>query len=156
VNDYDIRLGYSELDNVKTLVKEYVDALGVNLEFQHYDDEINSLPGKYALPDGRLYLIYYRSELAGCVALHRLSEDSCEIKRLFVRPKYRGLKLGKKLMQKIINDAKELKYQEAYLDTLSSLESAVEMYRKLGFLEIPAYYDNPLENVLYFKLDLYF
>jgi ribosomal protein S18 acetylase RimI-like enzyme len=154
MNDYEIRLAYSELDNVKILFQEYVDALGVNLEFQHYDDEINSLPGKYALPDGRIYVLYYRSQLAGCIALRRLSEDSCEIKRLFVRPEYRGLKLGKKLTLQIINDAKELKYKEIYLDTLYSLESALKMYKKLGFHEIPAYYNNPLENVIYLKMQV--
>lgn len=154
MQNYKIKLAYDELDNVKQLFREYETFLGVNLEFQQYEDEINGLPGKYALPDGRIYVIYYQDKLAGCIALRRYDEESCEIKRLFVRPEFRGKKLGKILMETIIEMAKEQNYKFALLDTLSKLESAVAVYKKMGFVEVEAYYENPLEDVLYFRIEL--
>lgn len=149
-----IILAYDYIENVRTLFEEYSKMLGVNLDFQSYDDEINNLPGKYSMPDGRLYLAYYNDNLAGCIALRRLDKDTCEMKRLYVRPNFRGLKIGKLLSEKVICDAKEIGYKTMCLDTLSTLESAVYTYKNLGFKEVSPYYNNPLNNVLYFKLDL--
>ena len=150
----EISLAYDYIDEVKGLFEEYTKMLGVNLDFQHYDEEINSLPGKYIMPDGRLYLAYYNGNLAGCIGLRKFDKDTCEMKRLFVRSEFRGLKIGKLLSLKVINDAKKLGYKTMYLDTLSTLENAVYTYKNLGFKEIEPYYKNPLEDVLYFKLDL--
>lgn len=150
----DIKLAYDDLENVKLLFNEYTAMLGVNLAFQGYDAEIKNLPGKYAMPSGRLYIAYCGNKAAGCIALRKFGEDGCEMKRLFVRPEYRHLKIGKKLVDKIITDAHELKYKHMVLDTLSNLHGAVALYKKSGFHEVEAYYENPLDNVLYFKLDL--
>jgi ribosomal protein S18 acetylase RimI-like enzyme len=149
-----IKPAYDELNNVKQLFREYAEFLGVDLGFQRYDEEISALPGKYALPDGRLYVVYFEEKLAGCVALRKIDDTSCEFKRLFVRPEFRGQGLGRKLMEKVINDAKGLGYHTGYLDTLSTLISAIAVYEKLGFEKIPPYYDNPLENVAYYRLEL--
>lgn len=151
---YEIKPGYDRLDEVETLFKEYHKHLGVDLCFQNYDEELATLPGKYAYPDGRLYVIYLEDKLAGCIALRRYDDTRCEMKRLFVREQFRGLRLGQILAEKIIHDAKTIGYKEMVLDTLSTLESAVIMYRRMGFEEIPPYYDNPLKDVLYFKLSL--
>lgn len=154
--EIDIKAAYNDLENIKLLFNEYTTMLGVNLTFQGYDEEIKNLPGKYALPYGRLYIAYYNNKAAGCIALRKFENDGCEMKRLFVRPEYRHLKIGKKLVDKIIEDARELKYKYKYmvLDTLSNLHEAVSLYRKSGFQEVEAYYENPLDNVLYFKLEL--
>ena len=152
--EIDIRAAYNDLENIKLLFNEYTTMLGVNLTFQGYDEEIKNLPGKYALPYGRLYIAYYNNKAAGCIALRKFENDGCEMKRLFVRPEYRHLKIGKKLVDKIIEDARELKYKYMVLDTLSNLHEAVSLYRKSGFQEVEAYYENPLDNVLYFKLEL--
>jgi len=151
---YEIKLAYDRLDEVRTLFKEYHKMLGVDLCFQDFEDELKTLPGKYAQPDGRLYVITLENKLAGCIGLRRYDETRCEMKRLFVRPQFRGLRLGQILAEKIIQDAKDIGYKEMVLDTLSSLESAVYMYRKMGFEEVEPYYDNPLKDVLYFKLKL--
>ncbi|CAK7011068.1 GNAT family N-acetyltransferase [Fusobacterium varium] len=152
--EIDIKAAYNDLENIKLLFNEYTTMLGVNLAFQGYDEEIKNLPGKYALPYGRLYIAYYDNKAAGCIALRKFENDGCEMKRLFVRPEYRHLKIGKKLVDKIIEDARELKYKYMVLDTLSNLHEAVSLYRKSGFQEVEAYYENPLDNVLYFKLEL--
>lgn len=152
--EIDIKAAYNDLENIKLLFNEYTTMLGVNLTFQGYDEEIKNLPGKYALPYGRLYIAYYNNKAAGCIALRKFENDGCEMKRLFVRPEYRHLKIEKKLVDKIIEDARELKYKYMVLDTLSNLHEAVSLYRKSGFQEVEAYYENPLDNVLYFKLEL--
>ncbi|KAF0227321.1 MAG: hypothetical protein FD133_1293 [Erysipelotrichaceae bacterium] len=151
---YEIKSAYDRLDEVKTLFKEYHKMLGVDLCFQDFEEELLTLPGKYATPDGRLYVITLEGKLAGCIGLRRYDETRCEMKRLFVRPQFRGLRLGQILAEKIIQDARDIGYEEMVLDTLSSLESAVFMYRKMGFEEVEPYYDNPLKDVLYFKLKL--
>lgn len=151
---YEIKTAYDRLDEVRTLFREYHKMLGVDLCFQNYEEELASLPGKYLPPDGRLYLIYLEGKLAGCIALRRFDETRCEMKRLFVRPQFRGLRLGQILAQHIIDDAKAIGYQAMVLDTLKSLESAVTMYRRMGFEEVAPYYDNPLNDVLYFQLTL--
>ncbi len=154
MSDITIKLAYDELDNVRQLFKEYTESLDVDLSFQKYDEEISGLPGKYARPDGRLYVIYYKEHLAGCVALRKIDAQSCEFKRLFVRPLFRGKKLGYILMEKVIEDARQIGYQTGYLDTLSMLKSAIAVYEKLGFENIPPYYDNPLKNVVYYRIKL--
>lgn len=151
---YEIKTAYDRLDEVRTLFREYHKMLGVDLCFQNYEEELASLPGKYLPPDGRLYLIYLEGKLAGCIALRRFDETRCEMKRLFVRPQFRGLRLGQILAQRLIDDAKAIGYQAMVLDTLKSLESAVTMYRRMGFEEVAPYYDNPLNDVLYFQLTL--
>lgn len=145
---------YNEIENIKVLFREYVDMLGVNLDFQDFENELNTLPGKYSSPKGRMYIAYCDDKLAGCIALRSFEKDSCEMKRLFVRPEFRNHNIGGFLVDRIISDAKEIGYKFMVLDTLTSLKSAVSLYRKKGFKEINSYYNNPLDNVLYFKLEL--
>jgi ribosomal protein S18 acetylase RimI-like enzyme len=145
---------YDHLDDVRKLFIEYQTSLGIDLCFQNYEEELKSLPGKYASPDGRLYMITIDEEIAGCIALRRFDKTRCEMKRLYIRPQYRGHHCGQLLVEKIIQEAKIIGYEEMVLDTLSSLKSAVSLYQRNGFIEVNPYYDNPLQDVLYFKLKL--
>lgn len=151
---FSIELAYNALDSVRTLFTEYTRMLGVNLDFQNYEQELLQLPGKYALPDGRLYLARCEGEAIGCVALRRLGPTSCEMKRLYVKPEFRGQKVGQILAEKVIADAEKLKYEYMVLDTLAQLDKAIKLYQKLGFYNIEPYYENPLDNVIYMRRDL--
>jgi ribosomal protein S18 acetylase RimI-like enzyme len=149
----EIKPAYEEIDNIKTLFAEYTQMLGVNLDFQNYQKELEQLPGKYALPDGRLYIAYAENQVVGCIALRRIDDATCEMKRLYVRPEFRGKKIGQMLAEQIIEDAVKLKYDYMVLDTLAILKSALNLYKNLGFYEIEPYYQNPLDNVIYMRLD---
>jgi GNAT superfamily N-acetyltransferase len=151
---YEIKSAYDELENVKILFQEYMEMLNENLCFQNYQYEFDNLLSVYGEPDGRLYVVYLEGKLAGCVALKKISDDICELKRLFVRDEYRKFGLGSILMQKIIDDARATGYKKMYLDTLQRLTAALNLYKKFGFEEIEAYYENPLENVIYMQLIL--
>ena len=149
---------YEEPETVKELLAEYTVMLEEGnpeiwecLRLQHYDDELEDLQGKYGRPEGRLYLIRRGEETAGCVALLKMDETRCEIKRLYVRPAYRGQGLGARAVEKILEEARAVGYESMYLDTLDFLKSAVELYRKLGFEEIPPYNDNPLKGTVFMK-----
>ena len=153
-NNYTIKLAYDELDNVRELFKEYTNFLGIDLTFQHFDAELKNLPGKYALPHGRLYVLYFQQHLAGCAALRPLNKNACEFKRLYVRPAFRGHKLGKALMNQLIAAAKELGYTAAYFDTLNTLTTAVQMYTKMPCQQIAAYYPVKRKDLNFYKLPL--
>lgn len=150
-----IKPAYDEIDSVRVLFKEYTQMLGVNLDFQNYERELDELPGKYALPDGRLYIACAKEKAIGCIALRRIDAAVCEMKRLYVKPEFRGHKVGQLLADRIIEDAAKLEYAYMVLDTLTKLESAVNLYRKLGFYEIEPYYKNPLQNVIYMRKALF-
>jgi len=128
--------------------------LGIDLTFQGFDEEIHTLPGKYALPKGRLYIAVCDDDLAGCIALRPLDEKCCEMKRLFVRPQFRGLKIGRLLIDTIIAEAKNMQYEYMVLDSLPSLEKAVSIYKSMGFRETEPYYNNPISGAVYLRLDL--
>jgi ribosomal protein S18 acetylase RimI-like enzyme len=145
---------YDEIESIKTLFTEYTQMLGVNLDFQNYEKELEQLPGKYALPDGRLYIAYAENKATGCIALRRINDTICEMKRLYVRPEFREQKIGQMLADQLIEDATKLKYDYMVLDTLGTLKSAITLYKKLGFYEIEPYYQNPLDNVIYMRLKL--
>lgn len=150
----EIRLGYQVIDKVKMLFQEYTNALGIDLDFQNYTDELLNLPGDYALPCGRLYIANYNESLAGLIALRPFDESCCEMKRLYVRPEYRKKGIGRALAERVISDAREMKYNNIVLDTLSSLTNSVSLYRKLGFQEIQPYRYNPVPNAIFFRLEL--
>ncbi len=124
------------------------------LEIQHYDEEIKHLESKYGVPYGRLYLAYCNEELAGCIGLRKIDEQNCEMKRLYVRPQFRGRKIGNQLIKKIITDAKEIGYTHMLLDTLPFLKSAINIYMNFGFYRIESYNDSPMSTSIYMKLDL--
>lgn len=149
-----IKLAYDDIDMIKLLFGEYTSMLGVDLGFQNYDDELQNLPGGYALPHGRLYIAHYDDQLAGCIALRPIDNNCCEMKRLFVRPTFRGQGIGKALAEKVISDAKEMEYQAMLLDTITSLSSSIALYKKLGFYEIEPYRFNPLPNALFLRVQL--
>ena len=145
----------SELQQVRALFAEYVDWLGINLCFQNYEKELAELPGEYAPPSGRLFLVVEGDVAAACGALRDLGEGTCEMKRLFVRPEFRGQRLGWQLAELILNEAREIGYQRIRLDTLpGKMDLAIAMYRVLGFKEIEAYYNNPVSDALFMELDL--
>lgn len=144
-----------DVDHARELFKEYEAWLGIDLCFQNFEKELAELPGKYAPPDGRLLLAVENGNVAGCVALRKIGEGICEIKRLFLRPAFRGKGLGRQLAERIIRDAREIGYQRMRLDTLPpKMNDAIALYRSLGFKEIEAYYDNPVPGAKFMELDL--
>jgi len=145
----------TQIAQVRALFLEYAQSLGFSLCFQNFDQELDNLPGEYAPPDGRVLLVESEGQLAGCVALHKLAADICEMKRLYVRPQFRGRKLGRALADRVIAEARRIGYKRMRLDTVEPvMKDAVVMYRKLGFKEIPAYRANPNAGTLYMELEL--
>jgi putative acetyltransferase len=138
------------------LFREYESWLGMSLCFQGFEEELATLPGKYAPPKGRLLLAYSEDQLAGCIALRSLAEDGiCEMKRLFVRDGFRGKQVGLRLIEQLINEAREIGYTAMRLDTHpEKMGKAVSLYNAHGFVEVPPYYDNPHEGVLFMELPL--
>jgi ribosomal protein S18 acetylase RimI-like enzyme len=140
---------------IRELFLEYAESLGFSLCFQGFDQELASLPGDYAPPGGRLILATSNTRAIGCVALHKITADVCEMKRLYVRPKFRGKGLGRELAEKIIAEARRIGYKKLRLDTVEPrMQKAVAMYRQLDFYEIPPYRSNPIEGALYMELQL--
>ncbi len=144
----------NEIEIVGQLFREYEAFLGVDLDFQSFEEELAGLPGKYQCPDGELLIGQEGNQVLGCVALRRLDEHSCEMKRLYVRPEGRGTGLGRQLAEAIIASARDLGYATMRLDTLGRLSEAMQLYESLGFRKTEAYYDNPLSGVVYWALDL--
>jgi ribosomal protein S18 acetylase RimI-like enzyme len=132
------------LNQVRTLFQAYADGLGIDLTYQGFPEELATLPGKYAQPHGELLLAKLDGKSVGCVGLRPLEDGACEMKRLYVDPQARGLKLGKALVEAIIQAAIERGYKEMRLDTMSTMTEAISLYKGLGFAEIPAYFDSPL------------
>jgi methylthioribose-1-phosphate isomerase len=128
--------------------------LGMDLTFQNYTSEYDGLPGKYALPDGRLYVAYCDGRLAGVVALRRFDERRGEVKRMFVRPEFRRLGIGQALVERLIEESRLVGYESLVLDSDLKLEASILLYKKLGFREIEPYYHNPHPGSVYYRLDL--
>ena len=150
----EIKAAYDNLDAVRDLFREYAKGLGVDLCFQDFEQELSTLPGKYARPKGRLYLAYDQGEAIACIALRPIDERIGEVKRLYVKPTHRRQGLSKILVERIIDDARSLGYKRLVLDTLNTMTPAMNLYKSLGFVEIEAYYPNPLEGATYFALEL--
>jgi putative acetyltransferase len=161
----------AHIAQARELFLEYEKSLGFSLCFQNFDQELAGLPGDYAPPAGRLLLAEYDGQLAGCVALHKLAtkgsseaasevykEDAsefCEMKRLYLRPQFRGKGLGRVLADRIIAEARAIGYKRMRLDTVEPvMKDAVVMYRRLGFQEIAPYCSNPMPGALYMELEL--
>jgi ribosomal protein S18 acetylase RimI-like enzyme len=146
--------GDSRIEEIQKLLLEYAEWLGVDLCFQGFNEELASLPGRYAAPGGALFLSMRGTEAAGCVAIRGLDDDVCEMKRLWVRPRFRGQALGLRLATAAIDAALRLGYRTMRLDTLAPMREALRLYRNLGFREIPAYYDNPIPGAVYLEKSL--
>ena len=139
----------------RDLFNEYASSLGFSLCFQSFDKELAQLPGIYAPPSGRLLLAEQLGQYAGCIALHALEQDICEMKRLYVRPQFRGVNLGRKLVETVVTEARSIGYARMRLDTVPSvMGKAVELYRQLGFRGIEPYVFNPVEGAIYLELEL--
>ena len=145
----------AQIDQARELFLEYAQSLGFSLCFQNFNEELAGLPGDYAPPQGRLLLGEYDRQVAGCVALHKLEAGICEMKRLYLRPQFRGKGLGRVLADRIIAEGRQIGYERMRLDTVEPvMKDAVEMYRRLGFKEIAAYCANPIAGALYMELQL--
>lgn len=145
----------AQIAQARELFLEYAKSLGFSLCFQNFDAELAGLPGDYAPPKGRLLLADYEGQLAGCGALHSLEGEVCEMKRLYLRPQFRGKGLGRVMAERLIGDAREVGYKRMRLDTVGPvMKDAVAMYRRLGFKEIAPYRQNPMPGTLYMELAL--
>src|SRR5258708_37594612 len=145
----------AQISQARELFLEYAQSLGFSLCFQGFDKELAELPGDYAPPEGRLLLAEYDGQLAACVALHKLESGICEMKRLYLRPHFRGRGLGRALAEHIIAEARQIGYRRMRLDTVEPvMKDAVAMYRKLGFRDIASYRSNPIAGAMYMELEL--
>jgi ribosomal protein S18 acetylase RimI-like enzyme len=138
-------------DEAKRLFLEYAGTLGVDLSFQNFEEELKTLPERYGPPDGVVIIAYVDGRSAGCAALHRLSADVCEMKRLYVRDEYRGLGIGSKLIARILEEASSRKYRSIRLDTLPTMEKAQKLYESFGFYDIEPYVYNPVPGTRYLE-----
>lgn len=157
----EIKLAYEHTEEIKEMFLEYTQMVVENdpgfaeyLKIQDYDSELGHLADKYGLPDGRLYIVYVDEKPAGCIGLRKLDGKSCEMKRLYVRPAYRGLHIANQLVDLLLDDAKKIGYQTMVLDTFPFLEGAIRLYKKKGFYETESYNDSPMSNLVYLKRDL--
>jgi len=144
-----------QIGQARQLFKDYAAWLAIDLCFQNFESELTELPGAYAPPEGRLLLAYDNGELAGCVALRKIDKGNCEMKRLFVRDKFRGQGLGRALLEAIISAARQIGYERMRLDTLPpKMNDAIALYRSYRFKEIDPYYNNPVPGAMFMELSL--
>lgn len=126
----------------------------LSISFQNLDDELKDPAKKYTAPEGELLVAVEGEDVLGMIAYHKHSDTRCEMKRLYVKPSCRGMKLGEKLIEELIAHARQAGYKEMVLDTIVPLQSAIHLYKKLGFTECEPYYHNPMPDVLYFRKEL--
>jgi putative acetyltransferase len=144
-----------EIQQARLLFEQYASWVEISLCFQNFEQEVANLPGDYAPPNGRLFLALENDKVMGCVALRKIGEGIGEMKRLYVRPEFRGRRLGRTLTEKLIAEAKQIGYRRMRLDTLpGKMDQAIAMYRALGFKEIAPYYKNPVEDATFMELVL--
>ena len=144
-----------EMDLVRGLFSEYQAGLNIDLCFQSFEEELTSLPGRYAPPQGEiLFAEGPAGGIGGVVAMRALDPFTAEMKRLYVRPSFQGAGLGRALAEAVIDTARRRGYSRLRLDTLPMMGAAIALYRKLGFVDIPAYTTNPIEGALYMELAL--
>lgn len=152
--DYVYADSEGDLDHIRELFREYAAPVGFEPCFQSFEEELAGLPGEYAPPQGRLFLAVRDGEIAGCVALRKLSEDACEMRRLYVRPEHRGRGIGRGLAKAAIGEARKIGYGSICLETLPSMAEAIALYRSLGFRRAEPYGPNPIEGAIHMELKL--
>lgn len=144
-----------QIETARAMFLEYGEWLGFSLCFQGFDQELATLPGRYAPPSGRLLLATNGPETAGVIALRGLDGETCEMKRLYVRPAGRGYNLGRKLAEHLLQEARAIGYRRMVLDTLpNKMDAAIALYRRLGFKEIAPYYNNPVKGAIFLECAL--
>jgi GNAT superfamily N-acetyltransferase len=143
-----------DIRTIRDLFQGYADSLNFELDFQDFREELETLPGKYALPLGSILVAKENGETVGCVAVRPLGSEICEMKRLYVKPEHRGKRIGRELALAIIEEAKRLGYKAMRLDTVIAMKEASALYLALGFQPIEAYCYNPLPGAMYFELKL--
>lgn len=146
--------GKDFIPQVKNLIIEYTERLGRDLTFQHIDEELQNPATKYTAPEGEILVALEENEVLGMVAYHKHDKLRCEMKRLYVKPKARGLHLGETLVQEIISHAQRAGFKEMVLDTITPLKSAIHLYEKYGFVQCEPYYNNPMDDVIYMRKEL--
>jgi ribosomal protein S18 acetylase RimI-like enzyme len=144
----------AQIDQARELLLEYARSLGFDLCFQGFDQELAELPGQYAPPKGRMLLAMDEGVPAGCVALRESSPGVCEMKRLYVRPRFRSRGVGRRLAESIVREAREAGYKAMRLDTVPWMKEAIAMYESMGFRDIEPYRPNPMPGARYLELDL--
>jgi putative acetyltransferase len=149
-----VEASIEDLPLVRDLFREYEREIGIDLSFQGFSEELASLPGKYAEPSGALLLSRAGGDACGCVALRRIDEHTCEMKRLYVRAGFRDLGVGRELVSRILDAARQKRYTHIRLDTLPSMTSAIRLYRGFGFREIAPYVFNPIQGALFMEKTL--
>ena len=154
MSEIEIVDGANHIDEVKRLVTEYTKFLGRDLSFQHLDDELADLSAKYMPPEGRLLCAAVDGKIIGCIAYHKHTAARCEMKRLFVREGYREHHAGSKLIEAAVESARADGFSEIVLDTIRPLQSAIRLYENFGFVKCEPYYNNPMNDVIYFKKEL--
>jgi len=142
------------LETIRELFREYEQYIGVDLCFQDFENELKSLPGAYSRPQGRLYLIESAGETAGCAALRKFDDTGCEMKRLYVREKFRGRGLGRQAAELIVAEARKIGYERMMLDTLGTMTEAITLYESLGFKKVPEYRENPIVGAVFMEMKL--
>jgi GNAT superfamily N-acetyltransferase len=143
----------SDIAVIRGLWREYWESIGLPMDFQGFGEELRGLPGAYGAPGGALLLAFYEDEPAGTIALRRLDETSGEVKRLYLRPKYRGHGVGRRLLEAVIELAVGFQYDCLYADTLPSMKEALSLYERVGFQQIEAYSNTPTPGAIYLKLE---
>lgn len=152
--DISIAASAEDIGIIRGLFREYQSSLEIDLCFQNFEGELASLPGKYAPPDGRLYLAWEGDQGVGCAGLRKIAEGICELKRLYVQPSHRGRGIGRQIALEALKDAHQIGYGRVRLDTLPSMGRAQELYRNLGFKPIAPYTNNPVAGAVFLELEL--
>jgi putative acetyltransferase len=141
----------SQLNDAIHLFNEYASSLNISLAFQNFSEELNIIDSMYGSPSGCLLLVYDKEQAIACAAYRKIGEGICELKRMYIKPSYRGLKIGQTLLEMLCSSAFDNGYSTMRLDTLDAMLPAIGLYKKNGFYEIPAYYHNPHEGVVYME-----
>jgi putative acetyltransferase len=143
-----------DINAARALFQEYADSLGIDLSYQGFSEELANLPGRYVPPRGRLLIAWTEMCVVGCIGLRPHAESACEIKRLYVRPEFRNLGIGRRLAEAIIFEAKQIGFALIRLDTLPTMTAAIRLYESLGFRQCEPYYDTPIADTVFMAIQL--